>query len=78
MLVVQLDARQHLFQLRNRAHDVRAFHRVLFHQGEFFGCKGTRLFQDAIFDADFPHVVQQSGNTQLVQFLGGKPKFLPD
>ena len=78
MLVVQFDARQHFLQLRNGAHDVRAFDGVLLHQAELFGRKRPRLFQHAILDADFSHVVQQRGNAQLVQLFGGEPKFLPD
>src|ERR1700730_5673667 len=76
MLVMQLDARQHIFQLRNGAHDVRALDGMLFHQVEFFIGDRTRLLQDAVFHADFSNVMKQRGNAQGVQLCGGQSQFL--
>jgi hypothetical protein len=36
VFVVQLDARQHVLELRNGAHDIGALYGVLLHQAELF------------------------------------------
>jgi len=74
MLVVEFDAGQHLLQLGNGAHDVRAFHGVLLHQLEFLSGEGARLFQDAVVHADFADIVQERGDAQFVEVLFGKSK----
>ena len=78
MFVVQLDARKHFLKLRNRAHDVRAFHGVLLHQAEFLGRQRAGLFQHAVLDADFSDVVQQRRDAQLIHLCRIEAKFLPD
>ena len=76
-LVVEFDAGQHVLQLRNGAHDVRAFHGVLLHQLEFFVGELAGLFQDAVVDADLAHVVQQRRDAQPVEIFALSPRPSP-
>ncbi len=69
-LVVQLDAGEHVFQLRDGAHDVGALGGMLLHQVEFFVGELAGLFQDAIVHADFADVMQQRGDAQAVELFG--------
>ena len=72
VFVVQFDARQHVLQLRDRAHDVGALGGVLLHQFEFLGGERAGLLQHAIVHADLADVVQQGGDAQLVEVLGAR------
>src|SRR5215467_1137066 len=78
MFVVKLDTGKHFLQLRNRAHDVGALNRVLFHQLELFVGERTGLFQYAVVHADLAHVVKQRGNAQLVQIVLGEAQLAAD
>src|SRR5713226_8195600 len=76
VLVVQLDAGNHFLELRDRAHDVGAFDGVLLHQVELFRSQGAGLFEDAVVHADFTDIVQERGDADFVEILGGKAELL--
>ncbi len=76
MLVVQLDARKHIFQLRNRTHDVGAFGGVRLHDVEFFRRQRAGLFQNTVINADLADVMQQRSDAQLIQIIGWQFHFL--
>ncbi len=78
VLVVQLDAGQHVLQLRDRAHDVGALGRMLLHDLEFFGRERAGLLEDAVVHADLADVVQQGGDAQAVEVLGGETQLSAD
>ena len=55
--VVQLNSRQHFFQLGHGPENVGALGGVGLHDFKFFFGQCTRFFQDAIFNPDLAHVV---------------------
>src|SRR5208283_5366978 len=78
VLVVELDAGEHVLELRHWAHDVGALGGVRFHDIELFGRKRAGLLQDAVVHANLADVMKEGGDAQLVQILGGKLEFLRD
>ena len=60
--VMQLDAGNHVLQLRHRTQDVGALGGVRLHDVEFFRGECARLLEDAVFDANFADIVQLGGD----------------
>ncbi len=73
---MQLDSGQHVLELRDRAHDVRALGGMLFHDDKFFGRERPRLLEHAVVDADLAHVVEQGSDAQAIEVFGRKPQLL--
>ena len=76
--VMKFDSGNHFFQHFDRAKNGGAFRRMCLHDLVFVRSKCSRLFKNAIFDADLAHIVQLSGDANLFDFLFRKIEFLGD
>ncbi len=62
--VMQFNAGKHLGKLRNRTQNVGALRSVSLHDLKFFRGQRAGFLENAVFDADLPHVVELRGNLQ--------------
>src|SRR5579863_4078798 len=60
--MMQLDAGNHVLQLRHRTQNIGALGGVRFHDVEFFRSKCARLLENAVFDSNFANIVQLGGD----------------
>ena len=67
-MVIQ-DNRNHVCQAGNRLENIRADHRMLLDDVEFFRRERSRLKQNIVADADFADVVQPAADADHFDFL---------